>query len=321
MRMRRAFTAFLVGALSAVALPADPGQEAMQRAMAAAGRLSEEGNRLAAELAKRVAASPGRFDLAIYDRLNREALAGLEVASPRLRPTLEGRRLASDAGAPSDIVAYRLELSGEGPFSALHTYLSRLSHSLGGGRAQLESLRLEALGERQVRLTALYSLPHLEPAADESPTSGNLADVIQWLEAGNARRKLSIQLLDELAASSRTRELADALAALGRAAGVGGELAITKIAADFVSVRLEGVANSEADRNRIEELLAKAGFYGVQMTFPSGADPCPPFTANLRLSRVEKTEPLPDADRLFLSADELCRPVASAPAPPPGEKP
>lgn len=314
--MRSVVAVLLIGAFAAAAAPAQPRAEppksstpekpAPERSLAEAARLAEIGAGLEAELAQRVAAAPGRFDLARYDRLNRQALEGLPIAAPSLRPRLEGQRLASDAGMLSDLVVYRIEMAGTGPFSALQAYLVRLAASLGGGRAQLEDLRLAAAETGQVSFAARYAVPHFEPFEAGNPETGNLSEVVLWLEAQNGRRRLSIKLLDQLAESSRPRDLADGLAALGRAAA-GRGIALSHLDSPGPSLRLEGFTRDPAVRAGLEQVFLEAGFYEVRVSFLPADGPCQPFAATMRLGRIEKTEPAADADGLFASAAKLCR--------------
>ncbi len=308
-RRRATFLSAVFAGLASVApLAAQAGEAkaaaSATNALAEAGKLAEQGKALEAEIAQRVTTSPERFDLARYDRLNRQALEGLALSSPSLRPDLAGRRLAGDAGVLSDLVVYRLEVTASGPFSALHAYLVRLGASLGGGRAQLESLRLEAEDANRVRLAALYALPHYEPETAESPLNGDLAEVLRWLETQNARRRTTVQLLDELAASSRPRALADAIAALGRQGG----FSFASAAATGDRATVEGTLPEGYRVAEIKTLLATAGFAQVELELVPEVRPCLHFKANLRVGPVEPSTPDAAIDRIFRKKSELCAP-------------
>ncbi len=181
--------------------------------------------------------------------------------------TTRSRRLTLADGSPADFLVYRIETAGKAPFSKAYVYLNELWGMFQIG-VKLEELHLEAQPGNQVAFRARYSVVFPTSAVvpfPKKPTPEHLE-----------RRRLTLQLLEELAKDTQTRGLLDSLGFLAE------ELKDQAIGITAVELKdgkglIEGAALGPTAAAAFTTALEGSGLASAKAEFQTTARPCRPF--------------------------------------------
>jgi hypothetical protein len=229
-----------------------------------------EARKIEAQIAERQAHVGGDFNPAYYLQLAGDSAARLEVEPPSFDFDPEGRRLKLADGSPADFEAYRIEVAGSLAFSQVYTYLNDLWAFRSSG-VKLEELRMGVLPGNQVEFRARYSAVHATAPVVPFPSKPTAEHV--------ERRRLTLALLDQLAADDQSRGLVDSLGFLAEK--------LEPVAIGFSAVelkdgkgRIEGAALGPTAVAAFEAALEESGLVAAKVDYRAPARVCRPFTAS-----------------------------------------
>lgn len=221
------------------------------------------------QIAERLAGMGGGFDPSRYLQLAGDSAARLEAEPPTLDADPEGRRLALADGSPADLEAHRIEVTGSLPFSQLYAYLNDIWAFQYSG-VKLEELRLDVRPGNLVEFRARYSAVHATGPVVPFPKKPTAEHV--------ERRRLTLALLDQLAADSQSHGLVDSLGFLAEK--------LHPVAIGFTSIelkdgkgRIDGAALGPTAAAAFEAALEESGLGAAKVDYRASARACRPFTA------------------------------------------
>lgn len=228
-----------------------------------------EARKIEEQIAERMATMGDNFNPGQYQQNAESIVQRLEIEPPSLDLDPEGRRLTLSDGSPADLMAHRIEAAGSLPFSKLYTYLNDLWTFRYSG-VKLEELRLDARPGNLVEFRARYSAVHATWPVVPFPPKPTAEHV--------ERRRLTLELLDELALDSQAHGLLDSLGFLAQK--------LDPVAIGFSSVelkdgkgRIDGAALGPTAAAAFEAALEESGL-GAKVEYRAPARACRPFTAS-----------------------------------------
>ena len=259
---------------------------------------------------------PDKLDFAAQEAVIRQVAAKSDEISEsndlgkiEVKPVASTDRLRLSDGRLSPIEISRLEISGRAPFGRVHTLLTWV-HVRTWRFAELDTLHLRAEEDGTVRFDVRLAYPSITEWPEDPEGQRGWRSPDDMLVQMVGKKRLLLELLEDISARSDFARLVDALVVLGLALedkAVG----LTEVRYDGVAV-IQGFALGQSARDGLGPALEKAGFHVVDVkTSPLGS--CQAFTVRAEVKPAERSEEFTIANGLFeAKTAAYCEPVASA---------
>lgn len=245
---------------------------------------------------------PDSFDFAGQEAVIRQVAAKFDEIGEshdfdkiEIKPVAGTDRLRLADGRPSPIEISRLDISGRAPFGSVHALLSWLQIRT-WRFAELDSLQLRAEEDGTVRFDVRLAYPNITEWPEDQEEQRATRSPDDMLTRMVDKRRLLLELLEDLSARSHFARLVDALAVFGVAIEEKA-LGLTEVRYDGVAV-IRGFALGSSALDGLRPALEKAGFL-VQDVKTSPLGSCQAFTVTSEVKPAEPSEEFAMANGLF----------------------
>lgn len=191
----------------------------------------------------------------------------LEIEPPAIEIAGDPRRLTLADGSPADYLAFDVDFAGQAPFSKVYEYLNDL-FSFNTNGVKLGELHLAAQPGNRVEFRARYTAVQPTLAVvpiPKKPTPESLE-----------RRRLTLQLLEEVVKDTQSRGLFDSLGFLAEELK-GAAVGITSVDLKDGQGQIAGAALGPTAAAAFTTALEASGLASAKAEFQTTARPCRPF--------------------------------------------